>query len=153
MSHVAKINLQITNLDALANACARLGLELVKGQKTYRWYGRSVGAYRRADAVAAPDGKCEHTIRVKGNPNAYEIGLVKRADGKAGYELVWDHWQGGYGLCEKVMYGKYDRRMPANADKLKDWYTAEVTRQKMSRQGFQVQAVQGQGKVVVTCVG
>jgi hypothetical protein len=149
MSHVAKINLQITNLDALAKACARLGLELVRGQKTYKWYGRSVGDYRRADAVAAPDGKCEHAIRVKGNPQAYEIGLVKRADGKAGYELVWDHWAGGYGLCEKVMYGKGQ----PNANKLKDWYAAEVTRQSMSRQGFQVQAVQGNGKVVVTCVG
>jgi hypothetical protein len=147
MSHVAKINLQITNLDALANACGRLGLELVRGQKTYKWYGVSVGDYRGKDAVRAPDGKCEHAIRVKGNPKAYEIGLVRRTDGKAGYELVWDHWSGGYGLCEKVMYGKGQ----PNADKLKDWYAAEVTRQQMMRQGFTVQAIQQKGQVKVLC--
>jgi len=151
MSHVATIDLFITDLDSLAKACERLGLELVRGQKTYRWYGESVGDYRAADAVKAPDGHCEHAIRVKGNSRAYEIGLVKRSDGKAGYQLVWDHWAGGHGLCEKVMYAEKGKRQKPNADKLKDWYAAEVAQKQMRRQGFRVNATQQGGKVRVLC--
>jgi hypothetical protein len=148
MSHVATIDLHITDLDSLAKACERLGLELVRGQTTYKWYGVSVGDYRALDAVKAPDGKCEHAIRVKGNPRAYEIGLVKRTDGKAGWQLVWDHWAGGHGLCAKVQYGP--SRKP-NADKLKDWYAAEVAQKQMRRQGFRVNARQLDRKVQVLC--
>jgi len=151
MSHVAVIDLHITDLDSLAKACDRLGLELVKGQTTYKWYGVSVGDYRALDAVKAPDGICEHAIRVKGNPRAYEIGLVKRSDGKAGWSLVWDHWAGGHGLCEKVMYSERGKRQKPNADKLKDWYAAEVAKKQMRRQGFRVNAYQMEGKVRVSC--
>jgi hypothetical protein len=153
MSHVTTIDLHITDLDSLAKACERLGLELVTGQKTFKWYGQWVGDYRGQDAafnqgIDTKDyGKCEHAIRVKGNKQAYEIGLVKRTDGKAGYRLVWDHYAGGFGLCEKVQYNA----KTVNADKLKDWYAAEVSKKQMRRQGFRVNAKQLDGKVQVLC--
>jgi len=42
MSHIVEVNLLVQDLNALHRACHRLGLELVRGQQTYRWYGRSV---------------------------------------------------------------------------------------------------------------
>lgn len=147
MSHITKIDLVIKDLDALAKACGKLGLELVRGQKTFR-------AYR--------SGRCEHAIRVKDSDRAYEIGLVKQADGK-GYELKWDADIGdGGGLYEKVGYEtkygyviepgkKQGRIVRGSADKLKDWYAAEVARKQMSKQGFMVRMVQKDRKVQVLC--
>jgi len=151
MSHVTTIDLFITDLDALSKACERLGLELVIGQKTFKWFGEFVGDYKKADGIDVKDyGKCEHAIRVKGNTKAYEIGLVKRNDGKPGYRLAWDFFAGGFGLCEKVTYDKKAAHSP-NADKLKDWYAAEVAQKQMRRQGFRVSAFQRDKKVEVTC--
>lgn len=152
MSHVTTIDLFITDLDSLAKACERLGLELVTGQKTFKWFGRFVGDSVPPQGINPKDyGKCEHAIRVKGNKQAYEIGLVKRVDGKAGYQLVWDNWQGGYGLCEKTTYNAAQARSTPNADKLKDWYAAEVARKQMRQQGFRVQTFQREKKVEVLC--
>jgi hypothetical protein len=36
MSHIAEVNLLVQDLNALQRACQRLGLELVRGQQTYR---------------------------------------------------------------------------------------------------------------------
>lgn len=139
MSHITTIDLQIRDLDAIAKACARLGLELVKGQKTFRGY---------------TTGRCEHALRVKGASNAYEIGLVNRTDGR-GYNLAWDGGMGAYGpaalLYDKVGYEKAAYGKPPSINKLKDWYAAEVSRKQMSRQGFTVRATQGKGKVEVLC--
>lgn len=47
MSHVATIDVEVKDLDALAEAAARIGMELVRGQSTYRcWYTASDPAYR-----------------------------------------------------------------------------------------------------------
>ena len=152
MSHVTLIDLFITDLDSLEKACERLGLELVRWQKTFKWYGRFMGDSAVPAGMKPQDyGKCEHAVKVKGKSGAYEIGLIKRIDGKAGYQLVWDNWNGGYGLCEKVMYD-YSRGKTTNADKLKDWYAAEVARKQMARKGFRVKTAQLDRKVVVSCV-
>ena len=104
MSHVARIEgLVIDDLDALGEAAKACGLELVPGQRTYRWFGRSVGDYPLPAGFTEADlGKCEHAIRVPGSKTAYEIGVVGRRDvnGNAlpGFELLWDFWSGGYGL-------------------------------------------------------
>lgn len=153
MSHVTTIDLLIKDLDALEKACAPLGLELRRGQKTFRWYGKWMNDYGAEDAaykhgIAAKDyGKCDHAIAVKGNNHAYEIGLIKREDGK-GYSLAWDFFAGGYGLCEKVSYSGAGAK---DADKLKDWYAAEVAAKQMRLQGFAVKSEQKNGKVLVTC--
>jgi hypothetical protein len=127
MSHVATISLEVKDLDALAIACKRLGFTLNLGQKTYRWYGRSVGGYPLPAGYAVEDlGKCEHAINV--GAECYEIGVTKRRDGKAGWSLVWDF---------------FDRRLLAKVGNdaciLKREYAAVVAAKQARAQGFRVQ--------------
>lgn len=136
MSHVATIDIEITNLQDLQNACADLGLEFVEGQQTYNWYGESVGDYAIPEGFDENDlGRCEHAIKLNDaqaikavdqrrekfleycrtnnyQPSAeqmaivcqrpYEIGVARRRDGKLGWTLLWDFWEGGYGLQEVI---------------------------------------------------
>ena len=100
MSHVTSLKIEVSCLDSLKAACAELGLEFVENQKTYRWYGRSVGDYPLPAGMTTKDlGKCDHAIRIPGDSKAYEIG-VRKYNGK--YTLVWDFYNGGYGMAEKV---------------------------------------------------
>jgi hypothetical protein len=139
MSHITKIKLIIKDLDSADKTARRLGLELVRNQKTFRGY---------------TVGRCDHVLRVVGSPNAYEIGLVKRQDGK-GYDLAWDADMGQYApalpLYEKVGYDKIQYGKTASAAKLLDWYAAEVARKQMAKQGFMVRTVQRDRKVQVLC--
>jgi hypothetical protein len=81
MSHISKIELEVNDLAVLSQACTRLGLTLIRGQKEFKWYGKN-----------AP---CEHAIKV---PEAnYEIGVVKE---KHRYELNCDYYDRG---IEKVI--------------------------------------------------
>lgn len=103
MSHVAIVEVEIKDLNALERACANLGLKLNLGKKTYKWYGRSVGDYPLPTGFAAKDlGKCEHAISIPGNNRAYEIGVCKARDGKNSHILMWDFWSGGYGMQKKA---------------------------------------------------
>lgn len=119
MSHIAEVNLLVQDLNALQRACQRLGLELMRHQQSYRWYGRSVGDYSLPTGFRKDElGRCEHAIRIPGNDQAYEIGIVTRRDGKPGYVLLWDFYQGGYGLVDRV---------GENAERLQQLYALEVT--------------------------
>src|SRR5690606_23112440 len=69
----------------LDRAAATLSCELVRGQTTLRW----AGPRERSD--------CQHAIRVAKNEEAYEVGLVP-AEGQEGWLLIYDDWQGGFGL-------------------------------------------------------
>ena len=103
MSHVVSMELEIRDLDALKDACKMLGLELVIGQKTFKWYGQHVGDYPLPEGFTTHDmGKCEHAIRIPDNKSAYEIGVARRRDGQPGYVLLWDFWAGGMGMQAKV---------------------------------------------------
>ena len=73
MSHISKIELEVRDIQVLGNACKRLGLELLKGQKTFKWYGK--------------EAECDHAIRVPGAN--YEIGVVKNG---SLYELNCDYY-------------------------------------------------------------
>ena len=73
MSHISKIELEVRDIQVLKNACKRLGLELLRGQRTFKWYGTEAG--------------CDHAVRVPGAD--YEIGVVK-TDGL--YELNCDYY-------------------------------------------------------------
>lgn len=139
MSHVATIEIEIKDLEALGSACEALGLELVHGQKTYNWYGRSVGDSPLPAGFTVEElGKCEHAIRIKGTSMngkvdhrmPYEIGIAKRRDGREGYALLWDTWNGGNGLVEKVG----DTR----AMGLVQGYSTEVAVRHMQRKGYRV---------------
>lgn len=102
MSHVTSIEVVIKDLASLKAACADIGLEFLENQQTYRWYGHHVGDYPIPAGFKVEDlGKCLHAIGVKGNKNAYEIGVVKNPNGE-GYLLLWDFWSGGYGLQDVV---------------------------------------------------
>lgn len=126
MSHVATIKAELKNLSALKSASKALGLEL-KEQKTYRWFGRSVGDYPLPEGIAEKDlGKCDYAISIPNDSKAYEIGVVKK---EKGFTLVWDFWQGGYGM--QAIVGK-------NAQFLTQRYQLEVAKQHLPF-GFQVQ--------------
>lgn len=129
MSHISKFELDVTNLDALDSACSKLGIELVRDQKTYKWYGTRVGNDPLPDGLTIADlGKCDHAIRVPGKSNAYEVGVVKNKT-RPGYSLMWDYWMGGYGLEEKV--GK-------NGDLLKQQYQVEHGIKFWQKKGYRV---------------
>ena len=131
MSHVAIITAEITSLDDLKTAAERIGCEFVEGQKTYRWYGRHVGDYPLPAGFKKEDmGKCEHAIRVKGaGSQTYEVGVVKRRDGKPGYTLLWDFYAGGYGLQAKVGEG---------AEELVKSYAASAAMRAARKLGYKV---------------
>lgn len=131
MSHVVSIDVEIRDLEALAVAAKKLGLELVLGQKTYRWYGQHVGDYPMPIGFTAADlGKCEHALRIPGNASAYEIGVVARKDGRPGFQLVWDFWAGGRGL--EAVAGK-------DCCHVRREYATAAARLQAQRLGYRVQ--------------
>jgi hypothetical protein len=150
MSHVAALSMQVKSLSALKKAALACGLELVEGQTTYRWYGRWVQDYHGENAAYKLGidpknyGKCDHAIRIPGNAKAYEIGVVKSPNGE-GYELVWDFWQGGYGLEAKI---------GSDGEKLRKEYVKAVTQEtainEMNCSDVQIEE-QKDGSVVMYC--
>jgi len=125
MSHVVVVEVQIKDLDVLAAVCEKLGLEFRKNQKTFKWYGRYMGDYPLPKGFTKEDlGKCDHAIGVPDKPEAYEVGVCKHKDDKEGYQLLWDFWQGGFGLEAKV--GK-------NCENLIGEYTKEVAKKEVTQ--------------------
>lgn len=131
MSHVADVQMEVKDLKALKAAVEAAGCEWREGQTTHAWYGRFLNDWRsdRA-AVNRMDpktfGKCEHAIRVPGS--SYEIGVVRRADGKS-YDLVYDSYGPGRQIEEKFGVG-----LPA----LKQGYATQVAKRQLAKQGFRV---------------
>ena len=108
MSHLSKIELEVKDLDTLGKACKLIGLNLVKGKRSYKWY--------------YGEEKCDHAIEV---PNAeFEIGVVKK-DGK--YELATDFWD----LNVEKTIGK-------SGGLLKQRYAVEKTKAEAKRKGYRV---------------
>ncbi|OGQ85257.1 MAG: hypothetical protein A2464_07370 [Deltaproteobacteria bacterium RIFOXYC2_FULL_48_10] len=108
MSHLARIELEVTDLESLCRACRHIGLTLVKGKTTFKWYNG--------------DSPCDHAIEVPGA--GYEIGLVFN-NGK--YELQTDFWDKGI----EAAIGK-------NGGLLKQRYAVERTRTEARRKGYRV---------------
>ena len=136
MSHVATVEIEVRDLDALDAACRRLGLELVRGQQTYRWYGKHVGDFPLPAGFAEADlGKCDHAIRVphavvtEGGEPPYEVGVVRRRDGRPGFVLHWDFFAGGFGLQKHV---------GNDCALLKQAYATVMAKRTATQQGFQV---------------
>lgn len=135
MSHVASIELEITDLAALAAAADELGLEFVEGKKTYRWYGRWVQDYHGEDAaykhgIDPKDyGKCDHVLRLKDKPEAYEVGVVRQGNK---YVLIYDFYGPGHWLREKL---------GASGEKLLQPYAKHVAVNKLTKKGFKVHTV------------
>lgn len=144
MSHVATVDVHVTDLDALKAACEQLGLIFVEGATTFTWFGYSVGDYAIPKGFTEADmGTCDHAIRLPNNPTAYEVGVVRRRDGKPGYLLMYDFWQGGFGL-EEVIGPK--------ASCLKQHYAAQVAIRQVRKQGYRVtQSLTETGAIRLTC--
>lgn len=114
MSHITKIQVEINeDLDVAEKAGRRVGLQLNRNQRSFRAY--------------ASHNQCDHAFSVVGNEQAYEMGLKRRTDGKAGYELLWDSWSGGYGLVDKV---------GQDANLFKQAYATETAKKQMESEGF-----------------
>ncbi len=154
-SHVAKIDCTITDLDMLERACRACGLELIRGQTEYRWFGHSVGDFPiPSDMTEADLGKCSHAIRIprtgeyyhnaltKYGGHAYEIGVVERKDGN-GFALVWDFYCEGMGI--EPLAG-------ANCSKLVEAYQFGVVEQAAKELGWQSERTQA-GLVVYSPAG
>lgn len=100
MSHVEDIALKCMNLETLGQVATRLGLEL-RQQSTYRWYGEYMGDYKLPEGMTRDQlGKCDYALTIPGDKKAYEVGIVSQPDGS--YRLLWDFWNGGYGLQDKI---------------------------------------------------
>lgn len=133
MSHVEQLDVHVKDLDALAQAAKELGGELVRGQDRYKWFGTSVGDYPLPKGFTKEDlGKSDHVIRIPGNSKAYEVGVVRRRDGKPGYSLLWDFWNGGFGLRDLIGEG---------GNKLKQEYSVQVAMKQARRDGYRVTRV------------
>ena len=114
MSHISKMELEITSLADLKQACQRLGLTFCEEQKTYKWYGTWMGDSPLPEGISKEElGQCTHAIQIQGC--LYEIGVVQRG---SKYTLLWDSWHSG-GLEQKI--GK-------NAGILKQAYSIERIR-------------------------
>lgn len=97
MSHISKMELEITSLADLKQACQRLGMTFIDNQKTYKWYGHWVGDAPLPEGITTEElGLCSHAIKVP--ECTYEIGIVKRG---SKYILLWDSWHSG-GLEQKI---------------------------------------------------
>ena len=88
MSHITQVEIQITDVDALAQACSLIGVELRCEQKTFTAYGGG-------------QHKCEMAIVDPQNERAYELGVVQSKDGK-GWQIKMDNYMGGKGMNAKV---------------------------------------------------
>lgn len=146
MSHVSSVKAYVTDLKVCAAACEEIGLELVTGATSYRWYGKWVNDYSGGAAAVSNGhdpktfGTCEHKIRVKGaGAHTYEIGLVRRLDGGPGWELLYDNWCGGQGL--EAVAG-------AGLGKLKQTLAQTTSIQHLQKQGYRVtKRVDEQGRI------
>lgn len=143
MSHITVIEIQIKDLDALEAAARELGLELRRGQTTYDWYGRKVGNDPMPEGFTVADlGKCDHAITIPGNERAYEVGVCASRNGEPGYTLMWDFWNGGYGLQDKI---------GQNGQRLIQEYAVQVAMNEAMREGFRVtREVLEDGRVVLS---
>jgi hypothetical protein len=109
MSHVAKIDIEIKDLEALKAACKRLGFTFNEGVKKFRWFGRFVDDTRIPDGMFDEEEtarlrkmsseerrrimterfpQCEHEISVPGC--SYSVGVVKKGNG---YQLRYDYYE------------------------------------------------------------
>lgn len=107
MSHVVATTTEIPDaqLDTLITACKQLGLEFMKDQTTYKWFGAWVNDYDAEDAAykngIKPEdyGKCVHAIKVPGA--SYEIGVYRHPE-TGNLRLIYDFFGDGRNIMEKV---------------------------------------------------
>jgi hypothetical protein len=140
MSHVSLIEIEVSDLEALRLAASALCLDFVEGQATYAWYGSYQGDYPLPQGVNVDDlGKCDHAIRPRGVAGSYEVGVCKRG---STYSLLWDFWNGGFGLQDAI--GR-------DGIKLRREYAAQAAIRRARAQGFATsRSSNSQGQTILT---
>jgi len=124
LSHISRIELEITSLTDLKLACTALGYEFKANQTTYEWYGRFVGDAPLPEDINIEDlGRCDHAIKVPGC--RYEIGVVKKGDT---YHLLYDGWS----------YGGLEKAIGKDAGILKQAYTVERIKRDALKKGYRI---------------
>lgn len=141
MSHVATVQVEIRDLAALEAAAQRCGLEFVRGQRTYEWYGRHMGDYPVPEGMTINDlGKCDHALRIPDQPGSYEVGVRALPDGR--FVLAWDF----------IDHGLAKRMGGERADKFRQAYATEVALRKARAMGFAVtENVKADGTINLVC--
>jgi hypothetical protein len=130
MSHIATVEVEFRDMDALAKACVKCGVELRQDQKTFKWFGGKISS-------------CDAAI-VHPNPKAYEIGVHKT---DTGLRIEFDPYMSGYGMQDAVAFQDNKQGL----GKLQQAYAVEVARKQAKRQGFSVrEQVQADGRVKLT---
>lgn len=149
MSHVADIDIKITDLGAFKTAIQALGGEYLPDETTIRWYGSFLNDWRQGNKIdprAAVNridpkrfGKTDAGLaRFPGS--AYDLGLLKNEDGS--YTPYFDSYGQGHGLT--AVLGGLDCK------KLKDEYAAAVSTRMLARKGFRVNRTTGpKGEIVL----
>ena len=133
MSHVVSIVVEYKDEGALKEALSILGLEL-RDKTTYNWYGKHVGDYPIPAGFTKQDlGKCEFAFGVPGDEQAYELGVVRRRDGKEGFAFLFDFW-GDEGAKLEKKIGPQGEWL--NGGKLKQAYTAATTERTLQAKGY-----------------
>lgn len=115
MSHVASMDTApgkpiFSDIKALRQAAKMLGCELVE-RNTYKWYGTSVGDFPLPPGVKAEDlgNNAKYVIQLTAKTkkelnceNAYEVGIIEDPNNPGCYLPMYDFWQGGYGINQKL---------------------------------------------------
>lgn len=134
MSHIVSIAVKLTDLDAIKATCRELKLTFKPNQKTYRWYGRSVGdTPLPAGFTAAELGQCEHAIEVPGAD--YDIGLARAKDGQ-GYVMLFDYWGPGQSIPNAI--GGYNADGTAHANRFVQLYGVHKATREAVKLGYTV---------------
>lgn len=120
MSHVAKMNCEIRDIDALDQAVRTRSqdrAELVRGQTEFQTWGSS-------------KGRCAHAIRLKNaSRGQHEVGLQRKAGAEEVYDFAYD--QDGSGRNLDALFG-------ANLIGLQDEYLAVVAAAQLQQAGYRV---------------
>lgn len=136
MSHVDDIGLEIADtpqsLDALEACAKELGGVLVRGKKTYAWYGHHVGDHPLpAGFTEDMLGKCEHVIQLPGCK--YEIGICRHPTKPGKFTPLYDHWGQGQKLVKA--FGK-------GLEKIKQFYGLNHSQMQLKAKGISTQRIQ-----------
>lgn len=165
MSHIATVDVQIRDLDALDRACQRLGLEFRRDQTTYKWWGNTGPradltteqltrlireydkSFERPDFMSAEDwraGNCLHAIGLPGSDHGFEIGLTKSPSGTS-LTMLGDL---------SLLAPDFAKRVGGpTCGKLTQAYSVEVAKRAMQLKGFRVQeSTLSNGNVQLTCL-
>lgn len=130
MSHITTSKAKILDLDALETAVQKLGGTLVRGKRTYNWYGRSVGDTAIPEGMSKAElGHCDHAIQLPGVH--YEVGVISRGDH---YITACDYY--GYDGNSRHDGHKLVRAFGEGLSKLELEYQMEVVRRTATANGW-----------------